>query len=86
MLVDQDMASLKGIGIAKGSTVATAVQHWQREIIFVIGRSVLPIVRVFNDSLDGCLQVVSEIPSGPLNGIFKGVTAIACRQSPWSSS
>ena len=77
MLVDQDMAGLKGIGIAKGSTVARAVQHWQREIIFVIGRSVLPIVRVFNDNLDGCLQVVSEIPSGPLNGIFKGVTAIA---------
>ena len=76
-LVDQDIAGLKGIGIAKGSTVATAVQHWQREIIFVIGRSVLPIVRVFNDNLDGCLQVVSEIPSGPLNGIFKGVTAIA---------
>ncbi len=76
-LVDQDMAGLKGIGIAKGSTVATAVQHWQREIIFVIGRSVLPIVRVFNDNLDGCLQVMSEIPSGPLNGIFKGVTAIA---------
>lgn len=77
MLVDQDMAGLKGIGIAKGSTVATAVQHWQREIIFVIGRSVLPIVRVFNDNLDGCLQVLSEIPPGPLNGIFKGVTAIA---------
>ena len=36
MLVDQDMASLKGIGIAKGSTVATAVQQWQREIILLL--------------------------------------------------
>lgn len=36
MLVDQDMASLNGIGIAKGSTVATAVQQCQGEIILLL--------------------------------------------------
>ncbi len=53
-MTDQDMAGLKGIGIAKGSTVATAVVQG-RGNYFVVGLPVLPIVRVFNDSLVGHL-------------------------------
>ena len=50
--------------------MATAVVQG-RGNYFVVGLPVLAIVRVFNDSLDGRLQVVSEIPSEPLNGILK---------------
>lgn len=68
MTLIQDMASLKGIeGINRGDgCYAKTEGHY-----FVGGFPVLAIVRVFNDSLDGRLQVVSEIPSEPLNGILK---------------
>lgn len=50
-MTDQDMAGLKGIeGINRGDGCCAGSRK-----LFVVGLPVLPIVRVFNDSLDGHL-------------------------------